>query len=388
MFSRLQSAQLILGTILGSLIACSPTKFAQSKKASELCDSSVTTCNVETQSIDIVQKFQIGSGKVDILFVNDNSASMSKTQLALAAKFSGFIQSLDARKIDYRIAITTTDLGAVRARPLIAFGNGSYYITNSDANRVNLFNNAILRNETINCEDLIVSMFNTYGTAFQSSDTYVRLYPTTCPSSDTRGIYTANVVVSQNASAFMRADANLNVILISNDNVRQGKTMENNDRAAAFVSMMQSQYPNKYWDFNSIIVKDETCRQSQTLRNAQGVEVRNAYGPAISGGIGLEYANLSNSAARDIDNNPRPRGQILNLCESNYASHFSSMSTQISDESRMITLKCAPSAQPTVNKADGSGTVNFIWNGDKIVFPRGNEGVQVSIAYKCYTGPT
>ncbi len=379
--------QFILFAVIGSVVACSPTKFGQSQTATTLCDSSVTACTVQSQSIDITQSFKIGSGKVDILFVNDNSASMSDIQTELAARFAGFIQILDSKSIDYRIAITTTDLASIQQKRLIQYGNGRYYLTNSDANRVQLFNQSIVRSETLTCENFIISMFDTYGTAFQSQTDYANNYSRLCPSSDTRGIYTARLVVSENSSSFMRSDANLNVIAISNDNVRQGQTKETNDTAAAFVSMMQNSYPNKYWDFNSIIVKDNACQQQQTLKNSSGVVVTNPYGPAISGGIGLEYANLSNSAARDIENIVRPRGQVLNICESNYTSHFTSMATQISQESRMITLKCAPTAAPTVS-ASGGGSVPHTWNGDKIIFQRGYEGTQVSVSYSCYTGPT
>jgi hypothetical protein len=312
---------------------------------------------------------------------------MSKTQVALASKFDGFIQNLDSKNIDYRIAVTTTDLAAVQRNKLIAFSSGKYFLTNADSNRVSLFNNAILRNETINCEDFIISMFNTYGASFQTHPTYHSQYSSVCPSSDTRGIYTANTVISENSQSFLRSDANLNIILISNDNVRQGNAMEDRDRSVTFTSMMQSVYPTKYWDFNSIVVKDESCRQSQTLRNTSNQIVTNAYGPAISGGIGLEYANLSNSAARDIDNNPRPRGKILSICESNYSNHFKSMATQISDDGRMFTMRCSPSQAPEVTLVNGAA-VPHTWNGDRIVFPRAYAGVQVKIAYRCYTGPT
>ncbi len=395
MFSKFVFAQFSLGIVIGSIIACSPTKFGKNtQQASALCDSSVTSCVVHTSSTEITQAYKVGSGKVDILFVNDNSASMSKNQVHMAAKFAGFIQNLDAKSIDYRIAITTTDLNTVSqaVTRLVTFGNSQKYISQADSNRVTLFNNAIIRNETLDCENFIISMFNTYGVYFQSDISnpyYAAQYPLKCPSSDTRGIYTANLVVSENTDSLMRADANLNVILISNDNVRQGHAMETKDTASAFTSMMQQQYPTKYWDFNSIIVKDLTCKTSQSLYNAVNQLVMNQSGPAIAGGIGIEYANLSNSAARDIDNNPRPRGQILDICQADYAHNFNAMSTQIADEARMFTIKCVPSAAPTVSVV-GNSTANIThtWSGDKIVFPRGTEGTSVSIKYTCYTGPT
>ena len=392
MSSKFIYAQFTLGIVIGSIIACSPTKFGKNQQqATALCDSSVSNCVIQSASTEVTQTYKVGSGKVDILFVNDNSASMSKNQVHMAAKFAGFIQSLDAKSIDYRIAITTTDLNTVSqaSTRLITFGNGQKFITQTDSSRVTLFNNAIIRNETLDCENLIISMFNTYGSSFQSNSYYTSQYPIKCPSSDTRGIYTANLVVSENTSSLMRTDANLNVILISNDNVRQGKAMELNDSAASFTSMMQQQHPTKYWDFNSIIVKDSTCKQSQSLYNAANQLVVNQSGPAIVGGIGIEYANLSNSAARDIDNNPRPRGQILDICQADYTHNFNSMSTQIADEARMFTMKCTPSAAPTVTVVGSSTTnISHTWNGDKVVFPRGTEGTSVTIKYNCYTGPT
>lgn len=388
MLSKSICAQFTIGILFGFIIACSRTNFNNQPKQG-ICDSSVSNCITQSGTTDLTQTFKVGSGRVDILFVTDNSASMSKSQVLMAAKFAGFIQNLDSKSIDYRIAITTTDLNTVSQNKLITFGNGTKYITKSDANRVTLFNNAIIRNETLDCEDLITAMFGTYGTSFQSNSYYTSQYPVKCPSSDTRGINTANLVISENSASFMRNDANLNIILISNDNVRQGNLMDEKDKASTFISMMQDKYSSKYWDFNSIIVKDNTCKALQTLKTANNQIVMNQGGPAIAGGIGLEYANLSNSAARDIDNNPRPRGQILDICQSDYAQNFNSMSTQISLDQRMFTMKCTPQVAPTVTVV-GSPVAGFSysWNGDKITFARGSEGTTVTISYQCYTGPT
>lgn len=390
MLSKSLYLQFTIGAVLGSLIACSPTKFSQTQNANTLCGTSTTaSCVSQNGSVTITDTYTIGSGKVDILFVNDNSASMSRVQVQLASKFSGFIQSLDARGIDYRIGIVTTDLGAVSQNGLVTFGNGQKFITRADSNRVSLFNNAIIRNETLSCENLITTMFNTYGPSFQSNSYYASQYPLNCPSSDTRGINTAHLIVANNVSSFLRDDANLSVILISNDDARQGAALENSDRGATFTSMLEQNYPGKYWDFNSIIVKDNTCKQSQILRNSVNQVIMNQYGPAISGGIGVEYANLSNSAARDVDGNPRPRGKVLDICQTDYTQHFSTMSTQIAEDGRMLTMKCTPISTPTVlHNGVVNPSIEYRWSGDKIVFKRGNETKTVSVSYTCYTGPT
>lgn len=384
--------QFSLGLIFGVAIACSPTKFSPAGDITPatICDSSVSNCLVGNGFIDLTQSFEVGAGKVDILFVSDNSASMSSIQAKLKDRFSGFIQNLDSKKIDYRIAVTTTDLLAVNKSRLIGMGNGKTYISNSDANRTSLFYAAILRSETLECETFIVSMFNTYGSSFQSQSGYANQYPTKCPSPDTRGINTSYLVVSENSDSFLRADANLNVIVVSNDEERQGKlALEVNDKAESFSAMMQQTYPNKYWDFNSIIVKDSTCQSTQVLKNAQGQIVVNQSGPAVVGGIGYEYARLSNSAARDIDNNPRPRGNILSICLDDYAQHFTNVATQISDAGRMINLKCTPTSAPVVKYQNGTAVSAdlYSWVADKITFKKGSEGNQIAVQYKCYSGP-
>jgi hypothetical protein len=393
---KLIKYQFGLGVALGMVIACSPTKFTPSDSATAVCDSTVTTCVVEQGGYtNITQPFEVGAGKVDILFVDDNSASMYPVQVKLKDRFSGFLQNLDSKKIDYRVAVTTTDLTAVNSQRLIKMGNGKTYLSNtgtgadSAADRPSLFYSAILRTETLNCENFIIAMFNTYGNSFQSQADYAAQYPTKCPAPDTRGIYTSFLVVSENSDLFLRDDANLNVIAITNDEERQGRyAFETNDRADNFISMMQQKHPNKYWDYNSIIVKDNTCRDQQVLKTAQGQTVMGQNGPAVIGGIAYEYARLSNSAAKDIDNNPRPRGMILDICQDDYASHFSNMATQISQESRMITLKCSPSAAPVVNYQNGTSVPSslYTWSGNKITFQRGSEGSQVTIQYKCYSG--
>lgn len=381
-------SQFTLGITLGVLIACSPTKFTPSA----LTDSSCTAASacVYSNGFNVyTPTHTIGESKVDILFVNDNSASMSPIQIKLRERFAGFIQNLDSKRIDYRIAMTTTDLAQVSQKRLISFGNGKTVLTKADNDRVVLFNGAILRPETLNCESLIITYFNTFGSNFKFANGYNKLYLERCPSPDTRGIHTANLVVSENADSFMRTDANLNVILISNDEVRQGKFYTDSayalgakDTAASFQAMMQEKYPTKYWDFNSIVVMDPTCRAAQTLRNELGQEVMDQGGPAITGGIGEEYLKLSKSVAKSIDNGTRNRGLDLNICQDNYASNFSSMAAQISESSRQLQLNCAPKEAPVVTPAN----VPYTWVSDKIVFQRGSEGMQVNVSYRCYTG--
>lgn len=49
------------------------------------------------------------NGKIDVLFVIDNSGSMASSQQRLANSFSHFIELFTEKGFDYRIAVTTTD---------------------------------------------------------------------------------------------------------------------------------------------------------------------------------------------------------------------------------------------------------------------------------------
>jgi len=49
------------------------------------------------------------NGKIDILFVIDNSGSMAASQQAMADNISRFFEKFDSKGFDYQIAVTTTD---------------------------------------------------------------------------------------------------------------------------------------------------------------------------------------------------------------------------------------------------------------------------------------
>ncbi len=52
---------------------------------------------------------QDGSNETDILFVVDNSGSMSQEQTNLAVNFSSFVQIVEALDVEYRLGVTSTD---------------------------------------------------------------------------------------------------------------------------------------------------------------------------------------------------------------------------------------------------------------------------------------
>lgn len=384
---QLYYAHVFLLSALGSVIACSPTKFTPAVAVNADCTTGCVVNPDGTKKWDETHK--VGTGKVDILFVNDNSASMSVIQHRLAQAFGGFIERLDSREIDYKIAMTTTDATKLSATPLLSFGNGTTFLTKADSNRVALFNGSIVRTETTNCENVIKSFYNTYGPSFQTRNDYVAAYNNACASGDERGILAANHILKNNSGSFVRADAHLNIIVISNEDVRSGNTgsFTTEDRASNLTATVNSAFASKYWEFNSIITKDAVCAQTQKsqFRTASGQEIKDQNGNYVIGANpGIEYAALSASASQDIDGNAQPRGQIIDICQTNYSTHFNNMATKVADSARMFSLKCSPAAAPVVEiVGNPAATVPHTWNGNHIVFNRGSEGINVRVKYNC-----
>src|SRR5947208_14604678 len=53
---------------------------------------------------------QQSASKIDVLWVVDNSGSMAPRQQNLARNFSSFMDVFTKSKVDYRLAVTTTDI--------------------------------------------------------------------------------------------------------------------------------------------------------------------------------------------------------------------------------------------------------------------------------------
>jgi hypothetical protein len=390
----IQIAQLGLGICLGSVIACSPTKFYPAVSPTSVCDPSLTVCEAtESGQTKIVQNFKVGAGKVDILFVVDNSASMAVIQDKLANRFSGFIQNLDAKETNYQIAITTTDLAAVQASPLITFDNGATILNSSHADRVTLFGKAIARKETRDCEAFIKSAYYTYGFGFQEAPYYLANYESNCPTGDTRGTATALEVITQNPSGFIRSDAHLSIILVSNDEVRGGRQIDPNvDTASNFLAQITNIkiMESKFFNFNSIVTLDAACgtQQSLAFKDVNGITIRDQSGnPVIRANPGAQYVALSSSASTDVDGNAKPRGLTKSICEGDYGNLFNDIATNITESARLLSLKCTPISAPKVTlQSNSEQTVPFLWQGTQILFQKGSEGVDIKVEYTCDVG--
>ena len=87
------------------------------------------------------------NNKVDLLFIIDNSSSMSQHQQRLAAKVPDMIATLNSLKMDYHVAVTTTTMTTnLSSYPMSRQILGTpKYLTSSN---INLLNSRLLAGET------------------------------------------------------------------------------------------------------------------------------------------------------------------------------------------------------------------------------------------------
>ncbi|MBX3040289.1 MAG: hypothetical protein KF789_06230 [Bdellovibrionaceae bacterium] len=395
----------------GLYVACSPKQFSKDP-GFNACQNSGQNCVSENGRDYFSVSETVAGGKIDVLVVTDNSASMSAEQAALASRFSDFIGNLDGKKIDYRIGVVTTDISSAENKPrsinkngalqdgkLIAFPSGAFLTKESGtlSQKDAAFKSVVQRQETLACESFILSELSKCSSQGLSKEqcierpSYMSAYDTKCVSGDERGIFAARLVMENNPSGFIRKDADLAVIVLSDEDVRgglyrhayasKGEThvlnsayaMTNKDSADSFTSFMSSKYANKKYNVHSITVPyytDPGCRAVQAAQT----------GGVVGSTYGTQYENLS-AATGGI------RGSI---CDSNYSvilqSIFDQVKGQILDK---VALACSNPPDVTVSLTGPSGsTPSVAWTvvGDQVRFAsKLAVGTTVKVTYSCET---
>lgn len=321
----------LLSMMVGFYVACSPKQFSQDPDYHSLCNGTNQACIDTPEYSQFTVEESVSGGKLDLLIVDDNSASMSTEQAQLANRFNNFIANLDNKKIDYRIGVTTTDVssgvnpsrgvnqdGALQDGRLITFGNGKKYLTSdagSLADKDNWFKTVIKRPETISCESFINNWVNVQHKSMDGDD-YANGYYAACPSGDERGVNAANMLVSNNYESFIRPEADLAIIFLSDENIRSnqwsdyayalpGFPIEEKDKAANLISLIQSTYAGKKFTSHSIVTQTAACLATQSAQ----------MGGLVSGSYGYEYIKLT-------DQTGGVRGDI---CAADYTTQLSSI---------------------------------------------------------------
>jgi len=393
--------------VVGYVVACAPVKFEKQIPCGAGCTGVTPSGDIQ---YDVTTT--VGGGKVDILIVDDNSASMSPEQHAMAARFSNFISALDARSIDYRIAIITADVsatagngprtingnGALQDGNLITFADSSKFLTPSTLNKTTLFATAIERNETIQCENYLIANPSAPN------------YSTYCPSPDERGIYAANLVVQNNPSGFIRSDAALALVVLSDEDVRSSVytsydsyALEALDMPQTLMSNVQSRYTGKSFAVHTITVKPGTLLNGVTPQDAAsrifsafGVGGNESASSAPSALFGTGDSSCLNTQSSQINNVRGSYGYMYALaarmtngyegtiCASDYSSQLTAIGNQIGQQVNSIGLNCSNPFDLIVTFVSGP-SVSWSQVGASINFASTlTPGTQVRVQYKCH----
>ena len=273
-------------------VGCAPVDFAVDM-GSDGCDAfgGPGTCRYENgRLVGKPRAFTMNGGKIDIVFVNDNSGSMSFYQKKLGARLKSFIDHLNKVKSDFQVGIVTTDIstgidasfqnndpraingnGAFQDGKLIAFPNGKSFFSVSDFNTsdfiagsipgIDLFKRTIERDETQKCDVFLKTGTN------KELEWESPLYRENCPSGDERGLYAASLVLKNNPSGIIRDESNKVVfIILGNEDVRSSAysrtkfaaeanfRLKPEDMPTSLVDVFRQKYPRKSLKVNTISI--------------------------------------------------------------------------------------------------------------------------------------
>ena len=293
-------------------------------------------------------KYRVALGQVDFVFVIDNSSSMNKEHQSLARQFSSFLS--DIRYLDYRIAITTTDISSSPDNPNRGrnFQDGKFvpiagraYIENPQvgskpsSSLVRSFQQAIVRPETLACDNKLYAN----SSHAEDDDEYFRTgvrkakaEPTqrniVCPSSDERGIYAMNLaIMNSGQKRFFRKGAHLIFVVISDEDERSGRgyiaenpeyEFENGDYPEVLVDQVMNIFgPTKSFSVHSIVTDSSSCLRSQNRDRGSGAGSGRGY-------IGDEYIRLSEARDQYLSKYRNLlRGSVISICSRDYGSQLS-----------------------------------------------------------------
>lgn len=202
--------------------------------------------------------------QVDILFIDDNSVSMSKEQEEMANKFPTFIKSLS--DVRWQIGVTTTDhssaLYALKGALLdIPHTGGQKILDPILANSEKLFSETVRRPETLNCD----------------------LKGGTCPSGDEQPLKSIIEAVAKRGTenaGFFRDEASLAVVVLSDED-ELSERPANATSPQQVIDAIKTAWPKgKNFAVYGVIIQpgDSNCLD---LQNTQG-SGKGYYGTAVA----------------------------------------------------------------------------------------------------------
>lgn len=274
----------------------------------------------------------VGSGleKVDVMFVDDNSASMDPEQAALASKFPTFVSELSG--IDWQVGITTTDVSigihGLRGTLLDLNGAPGKILLPTTPNGTTVFQNTIVRPETIGCIPL-----------------------GTCPSGLEQPLKASIQAMDKqftNNAGFFRVDADLAIVILTDENEmsdgRPGATLPQE-----VIDHARLLWPTKKLSVFTIgiLPGDAGCFAIQ----------------AAQFGATASYATIP------VDLALRTGGITESVCAPDYTSVVSAIGQRIVQLANSVQLARIPIAgSVVVSFTPAAAGITFTVSGDKVIF--------------------
>lgn len=308
---------------------------------------------------DVTTKMTLPLPAVDVIMIVDDSSSMAADNAKLAQRMGGFISDLDAANIDYRVCLTTTDVGYYEGSPI------KWGTCGDNACSVEKFNpvSHLMTKSTPNKSKLFTDTIKYIGAEW---------------SSDEQGIKAMRLMIDgYSGSGCLRNKSTLAVILIADENERsvggnrawseaQYEPLTSANYPDNLISRVASKYNTsnyvKPFIWNSIIVRPGD-KQCEALQDAQGT-------PSFFGTL---YNELSNKTG----------GHVGSICSSNYAADLRLVKDRVVQSMPYVTLECVPTNTPNVTISPNRST-NISMEGKRVRFnPALPEGTTVTVKYRC-----
>lgn len=360
LMKRLSMSVLLL-TLIGSIVGCGQQQVSFRKSGDENSKDAIpadpsdpipcigsTGCpsNPPTNGADLF--FQTPKdGRVDILFIDDNSGSMSPEQNLLGQRFNTFISSL--HDLDWQIGITTTDVtndpvNGLKGSISELFGHPGRYILNKTFPNVdNVFKRTIVRQETLNCEN----------------------NPASCPSGNEQPLYASMLAMEKrntNNAGFFRNGSDLAIVVLSDEDEMSTGPASATQPGNVIDKFKSIWGPEKKLSVYGIIIKpgDTACLTAQRAQsNGTGYE-------------GKSVAQLSRMTG----------GVIGSICDSDYTQTLQEIGNRVHELINAFDLAHIPEPGTVQVRLTPAQNINWRIEGNKLIFASAPAaGTRIDVAY-------
>ncbi len=279
MKTKLNVAKLVSVTLAIGLMA---TGCSKSASFSLLSDTATFTQNSAAVN-----------GKIDILFVIDNSGSMASSQQRLIDGISKFFDQFDSKGFDYQIAVTTTDayrvqFGAAASMAKFKDGTdatshtGAFIVTPQTVNKQSVFNINVRQGTSGNGDE---RAFSSFQSALDSTQNAGLNFP--------RGDAFFSIIMLSDADDLSNTGATTIDTAPSNAMYSDSKIIP----VQTYVNYLDTKFGvnsaadrNSKYNVNTIGILDSAC-QSQINSSEQKIAVRMSQLSDLTNGIKGSYCD-------------------------------------------------------------------------------------------------